>query len=207
MSFPLGAKEPKYQFVPCRKNMKLELSAMCLPAPGIHFWIRRICHQLERRKSTLTKKQRIKTKRVLRMSNLLIGFLETQRPSSFSMITKPSNKLPFWAKLDSAMYNQECSANMRHGISEKVKTMSNQGKTRIIMWKRRRVNQGGKEFGQMQVSGRKFQDKKEQEQINRHKVMIAMSEAHELLFWNMGFRGWREKNRLEKAVKPDFGGF
>ena len=121
MSFPLGARGLKYQFVPCGKNMKLELSAMCLPAPEIHCWIRRICHQLERRKSTLTKKQRIKTKRVLRMSNLLIGFLETQRPSSFSMITKPSNQIPFWAKLDSAMYNQECSANMRHDISEKVK--------------------------------------------------------------------------------------
>lgn len=206
MSFPLGAREPKYQFVPCGKNMKLELSAMCLPAPEIHCWIRRICHQLERRKSTLTKKQRIKTKRVLRMSNLLIGFLETQRPSSFSMITKPSHQIPFWAKLDSAMYNQECSANMRHDISEKVKTMSNQGKTRIVMWKRRRGSQGGTEFGQMQVSGRKFQDKKEQEQINRHKVTITMSEAHELLFWSMGSRGGREKDKTGKAVKPDFGG-
>lgn len=206
MSFPLGAREHKYQFVPCGKNMRLELSAVCLSAPGIHFWIRRIYHYLERRKSTLIEKQRIKTKRVLRISNLLIGFLETQRPSSFSMISKPYNQLPFWAKLDSATYIQERSANMRHGISEKVKTMSNQGKTRIVMWKRRRVSQGGTEFRWIQVSGRKFQDKKEQEQINRHKVTITMSKTHELHFWSMGFRGGREKDKTGKAVKSDFGG-
>lgn len=64
------------------------------PTYKFAFGVEESFHQVEGKNSTFPKKQRRK-KRVLRMYNLLVGSLESQKQPAFSMITKPSNQLSF----------------------------------------------------------------------------------------------------------------